>query len=317
MFTLVLSITPKPGNWPSIHHISPHFVINLIWAAVAFYLFYFFFIRYFEQRRFIQYLLYSIVSSICLTFIFIPFHTFFFQHFNILDWRIFLPPMFGTFILTQCGCLVRGFEDWFANIKLKAELENRNLRNELELLKSQINPHFLFNTLNNIDFLIQKSPMDASASLIKLSEMLRYMTYDASNDKVLITNEILYIQNYIDLQKLRYRNNNFVNFYVSNVSKNMHIAPLLLVTFIENAFKFASDSTIYPVIDIRLQCTETSIIFECNNFYNKEAKKKTNATGMGLENVKRRLELIYPHNYQLTILPDSNMFKVYLKINLK
>ena len=316
LFTLVMSSAPKPGRWPSSQAIGPHLLINTVWAATAFYLFYFFFIHYFENRKFVHYLISSLTVSVGLTFLFIPLHRLFFAPFDILDYRILCPPMFGTFILSQCGCLIRGFEDWFANIKLKAELENRNLRNELELLKSQINPHFLFNTLNNIDFLIQKSPADASASLLKLSGMLRYMTYEASHDRVTMHEEVGYVRNYIDLQKLRWRNKDFVHFTVSEITNCPKVAPMLFITFIENAFKYARDQGTSPVIGIRWECSGPNVEFECWNHYNKNGNFSEQPTGLGLENVKRRLALIYPEKHLLSISTDNSIFKVNLKINL-
>jgi two-component system LytT family sensor kinase len=139
-----------------------------------------------------------------------------------------IPPVAGTFLIAQSGCLIRGFENWFTNIQLQNELETRNLRNELELLKSQINPHFLFNSLNNIDSLIRSNPDNASNALITLSEMLRYMIYETNSDKVLLNKEIVHIKNYIKLQQLRFREKNYVNIIFPTICDDIRIAPMLL-----------------------------------------------------------------------------------------
>jgi len=237
-----------------------------------------------------------------------------FPSFAILDYRIFAPPMFGTFIISQCGCLIKGFENWFTNIQLKAELENRNLRNELELLKSQINPHFLFNTLNNIDALIQKSSKDASKSLIMLSDILRYMIYETKTDEVPLNHELEYMRNYIDLQQLRFRNKDYISVSFPENCNNGKIAPILLIPFIENAFKYSYNEGKLPVIEIALHCNSSSLFFHCMNYYSKENLEHERTGGVGLENVKRRLELLYKGKYELKITDENNIFNVDLNI---
>jgi two-component system, LytTR family, sensor kinase len=316
MFAFVFSISPNPDNWPLLSNIAPHFIVNFLWAAVIFYLFYFYFIRFFEWRQFVKYLLFSFVLSIAVTFLFLPVHRIFFPSFMISDYRIFGPPIAGSFIIAQCGCLVRGFENWFGDIQQKTELENRNLKNELELLKSQVNPHFLFNTLNNIDSLIQKSPEDASKALISLSDMLRYMIYDTKTDMVPLNQEIAYIRHYIRLQQIRFRQTDYVTCsLVDNCSAC--IAPLLLLPFIENAFKYAYNTGQAPVISINLLCSDNMLHFTTKNYFNKDQKTIERTGGVGLENVKRRLALIYPGKHNLKIWQENNTFMVDLKIELK
>lgn len=293
-----------------------HIVINTFWAATIFYVFYFYFIRFFEKGKFVKYLLFSIISSIAITFIYLPIHKLFYNEFEILNYMVFGPPMVGTFLLAQCGTLVRGFENWIDNIKLKAELESRNLKNELDLLKSQVNPHFLFNTLNNIDALIYKSPDDASKSLLTLSDMLRYMIYDTNVSKVALNKEIEHLKRYIELQKLRLKDASFLKTQFPPECSNAQIAPMLLLPFVENAFKFASKKSEFPAIDIHIECSETHINFSCKNIYliNETTRKHTG--GVGLENVKRRLELIYPNKHKLIISKENNIFDVQLKLEL-
>jgi LytS/YehU family sensor histidine kinase len=201
-------------------------------------------------------------------------------------------------------------------VQLKVELETRNLKNELELLKSQINPHFLFNSLNNIDSLIRTLPENASNALITLSDMLRYMIYETLSDHVLLNKEIVYINNYIKLQQLRFRNPDYIKAAFPDNCNDIHIAPMLLIPFIENAFKYAFNKGKLPVIEISLQCSNEVLLFRCQNYYKSEKTQNERTGGVGLQNVKRRLELLYPSKHNLTITNENYIFKVELNIQL-
>lgn len=297
-------------------NLNPHIVINFIWAVTIFYLFYAFFIKYFEEARFVKYLIYSLLSSVIIALIFIGFHKFYLPSLKVFTIDGLGPHIIGTFILAQCGSLVKGFENWVDNIKIKAELETRNLKNELELLKSQINPHFLFNTLNNIDALIHKSPDDASRSLITLSDMLRYMIYETNVPLVPLDKEIEYLKYYVELQKLRISDPTILKFDIQNTCKKATVAPMLLLPFVENAFKYALTDDKLPAIEILIKCEDQNLEFNCKNYYNKTIAKSTHSGGVGLENVKKRLELIYAKNYSLQISEENHIFNVNLKINL-
>ena len=315
LFSTLISMAPRPGEWPQVDALFPHFIINLIWAVTIFYISYFFLIRYFEKSQLFKYLLLSAGLSILVSALFFPIHKLFFRSFDLLDFRVTLPSVAGTFIIAQCGCLVRGFENWFANIRLKPEIENRNLRNELELLKSQINPHFLFNTLNNIDTLIGKSPADASASLITLSDMLRYMIYETKNDFVPLEKEMEYLRRYVSLQQLRYKKKDYARTAFITVNKEMMVAPLLFLPFVENAFKYSCDSEVMPVIDIRMELENGALIFFCENRFDPDRVTTPGLNGgVGLENVKRRLALLYPQKHILQITKNQDTFRVDLTL---
>jgi two-component system, LytTR family, sensor kinase len=316
LFTFMVSlIRTKISELPALQDIVPHLIVNTVWAAVIFYLFYGYFIRYFESRQFFRYLIYSLVVSTVLTFGFFLIHRCLNAKFQIFRFGLFVPPIIGSFILAQCGSLVRGFENWFSNMQLKAELENRNLKNELELLKSQINPHFLFNTLNNIDAFIHTSPEEASRSLITLSDMLRYMIYDTKSNLVPLAKEIEYIRNYIQLQRIRYSDPDSIRFSVPKDCQKIFVVPMLLIPFIENSFKYSVQVGKQPVIDISLVCDRQVLHFMCSNYYDEKKQEYGRPGGVGLENVKRRLELLYPGNYQLTISKENDIFSVDLKLH--
>ncbi len=204
---------------------------------------------------------------------------------------------------------------WFVDQKQKAELESKNRISEMALLRSQLNPHFLFNTLNNIDTLIMKDQQKASDAIIKLSDILRSVIYE-SDEKVTIIKEIDYLNNFIDLQRLRLKDPDFVSFEIDVHCKNQKIAPMLLIPFVENAFKHGLKNVPSPGICIKLQCDSNSVIFEVTNQINAHIiQNKDAVSGIGLANTKRRLELLYPKNHQLDIVKDDYQFKAKLKIN--
>jgi hypothetical protein len=307
-------ISRMAEDYPAAYNQSAHLIINAAWAAAAFYLFYFYAIKLFEKRHFVVYLGLSLGGGLAIALFFFAIHKIVLPEFNFFNMRIFLPPIAGTFIIEQCGSLVRGFENWFANMQLKAELENINLKNELELLKAQINPHFLFNTLNNIDSLIFISPDEASKSLITLSDMLRYMIYETKQDFVPLEKEINHIQSYIQLQKMRFRDAGYILFEYDKNSAGIMIAPALLSVFIENAFKHSYRTGDLPVIEIKINFTGGGIVFLCANQFNNERKTQNAKGGLGLVNVKRRLQLLYPEKHELNISQANNKFTVELKL---
>jgi two-component system LytT family sensor kinase len=316
MFSFMVSMGQSVSNWKYISNLTPHYIINLLWAAIIVYLFYFYFIRFFEKKQFARYLMFSILSSITLTFLLMPVHSFFYPKFRLFDYRYMGPPMIGTFIIAQCGSLVRGFENWFADIRLKAELETRNLKNELELLKSQINPHFLFNALNNIDSLIRTKPETASDSLVTLSDMLRYMIYETKSDQVLLDKELVYVKNYLRLQQLRFRDKDYIRAILPDQCSGIQVAPMIFIPFIENAFKYANNTGKLPVIDISLHCDGNVLVFTCQNYCMKERTDHSMTGGLGLENAKRRLALLYPGKHELVIFDVAPVFRMELKIQL-
>jgi two-component system, LytTR family, sensor kinase len=317
MFSVLLSMPTKPEIWTGFRETLPHLFINLIWAFTIFYISYFYLIGYFEKKQFTKYLLSSIVISLIVSVLFLIIHKLINKSLFLYNYRIIIPPIAGTFIIAQCGSLVRGFENWFTGIRLKSEIENRNLRNELELLKSQINPHFLFNTLNNIDSLIMKSPAEASSYLITLSDMLRYMIYEATNEVVPLEKETVYLRRYINLQQIRYKKKDYIKVNFSTSESNTMVAPMLFLPFVENAFKYSCDSETMPVIDISLTVDAGTLYFRCQNQYDPERIKTSGVNGgVGLENAKRRLALLYPRKHVLQITKNQGIFIVELTLYL-
>jgi two-component system, LytTR family, sensor kinase len=295
----------------------PAFLYNLAWAAIQFYTFYFFFYRLIEKQRYISYFIWSVAVSVCLSFAMtLLFYSVFKMHpaYTIME---FLPQMAGTFIIGQTGSLLKGFIRWFEDIQRKQEVEKMLLRNELDMLNAQLNPHFLFNTLNNIDSLIRSNPDKASESLITLSEIMRYMVYEARKPKATLNAEIAHYQNIIKLQRLRLKDPSKVQFNIETENGTTEVAPLLFLPFIENAFKFAVFDTPGSIIDIHIKTGENRVNFSCSNSYRKNGETVKNKTGgIGLSNLKRRLELLYPKRYSLAIHDENSYFSVQLTIEL-
>ncbi len=209
--------------------------------------------------------------------------------------------------------LYLGF-DWLNKEKRTKELEKQNLQSELSLLKNQINPHFLFNTLNNIDSLVKRNPDQASSSIIELSDMMRYMIYETNTGKVPLQKELDYIENYLELQKLQYVNPELVKYSINGNPENKLIAPMLFIPFIENAFKHGTNKETRYAIRIVIRIELNTVYFESVNYAGKEAISKDASSGIGLETVKRRLNILYPDNHKLEIQQKNDLFCVSLII---
>lgn len=201
--------------------------------------------------------------------------------------------------------------------KEAAKLRSENLNTELKFLKSQINPHFLFNALNNIYAMSMMQSKDAPKMILKLSDILRYNLYDGVQDRVPIEKEIRYIENYVSFQKLKDENIRNINVDFDGVDSNVMIAPLILIPFVENSFKHSKIEDVSKGwINIDLKTEDDKIIFKVSNSVPETEFKKDASGGIGLDNVKRRLELIYPKSYDLNIEESVNQFSVTLTIFL-
>ncbi len=222
----------------------------------------------------------------------------------------------------MCTSFLKFFREWinYQDIALKLkEVENEKLEAELKVLKAQLNPHFMFNTLNNIYSLSLDKSNLTPGLILKLSDIMSYTLYDCKEDKVQVKDEINFINNYLELEKIRLGGNIKIEFIITGVYDNSEIAPLLFMPFIENAFKHGiNQRPSNPYINIRLEFTEDKKMTFCienntNPYYTKEFK---NAYGIGIENVKKRLDLIYPDSHNLNIVELKNIYKVELILDL-
>jgi two-component system, LytTR family, sensor kinase len=223
------------------------------------------------------------------------------------------PNIRGSVIFAVYALLIKFSIDWFESQKLKSEMINQSQASELALLRSQVNPHFLFNTLNNIYSLVCQKSDDAPEAVMKLSSIMRYMLYDAASDKVLLEKEIEYLQSFIQLQRIRSRQPDFAELTIRGSINDRTIPPMLLIPFVENAFKHGSRNVPHPGIRILLSSEPEKTIFTVTNHVRKNTIASKDLTGgIGLPNIRRRLDLLYPGKYTLDINEDQGIFSVKL-----
>lgn len=232
------------------------------------------------------------------------------------DFLASIMVFFPVLYFNVFGFLFKTFIEWIKGRKIKAELEKDKITSQLELLKSKLNLHFLFNTLNNIDVLIQEDANKASEYLKKLSEILRFMLYESNEDKIPLTKEIEYIRKYIDLQKIRTANLDFVKFEITGDPNGKIVAPMIFIHFIENAFKFASNKKIENAVNIKFEIRDSKLSFYCNNHKNISDEPNPENNGMGINLIKQKLDLIYEKNYNLHTKDEDNWYNVNIEIQL-
>jgi hypothetical protein len=204
-------------------------------------------------------------------------------------------------------------EQWRLTEKRAILSEAQKAQAELSFFKAQINPHFLFNTLNNIYSVAVNQSENTAPSVMKLSQMMRYITEEATENWVPLEDEIDCLKNYIDLQKLRLNTKTSVLFEVKSAGPKAQIAPLILMTFVENAFKYGTSNHYPSEIKIRIDNVANEILFSCQNKIF-DSNKEPDRAGVGIANTKKRLDFLYSENYDLKINNDGEMFSINLKL---
>lgn len=218
----------------------------------------------------------------------------------------------GFFVVVSA--LLKFAIDWFGSERIQRDLLSEKRDMELQFLKSQLNPHFLFNSLNNIYSLAyQKSDKTADA-ILKLSEIMRYMIYESNDSWVSLSKEIDYVQSYIELQKLRFKDGAAVEFTLSGEIDNQQVVPLILISFVENAFKHGVANDPNNPIRIHIIANQKILNFSVSNKKNKSNKDLMG--GVGLNNVERRLQLLYPERYKLNIVNSATHYTTELMLDL-
>ena len=225
----------------------------------------------------------------------------------------------SMFLIGGSSTLYSIISDWFIHQSEKMELQTQTMQSELKFLRSQVNPHFLFNTLNNLYALTLKKSDDAPEIVLKLSEMMRYMLYECNEKKVPLYKEVAYMKNYLDLEKLRQHNAVDIHLEIDGEIQDQKIAPLLLIPFIENSFKHGLYNQIHHgYVNINVSVDNRYLNFEIENSKGPAKPKETHRKngGIGLVNVRRRLNLIYPDKYHLLIKNKPNAYAVSLELEL-
>jgi two-component system, LytTR family, sensor kinase len=206
---------------------------------------------------------------------------------------------------------------WYRNKIKQMETEKQNMSNELAMLRAQINPHFLFNTLNNIKSLIKSLPAKAIQSIERLTGIMHYMLFSSSLETVPLSDEINHINNYIDLEKIRYADPEFISFSTSGDYSKIKVPPLVFVPFIENAFKHGNKLKPAPGIIIRIDVEQgNKISFESKNYIKEANEIAVKNSGFGLPNIRRRLDLLFDNKYTLKIDTSGKTFGVKLNLDL-
>ncbi len=306
--------TPKPENT------SAMFIISLVNEAMLIALFYLnalLLIPRFLYKK--KYLFFSLAIIFYYGFYVVAlwalWKNFTQMHFA-LKTHLVVSILIFLFILA-CSTAYKTIRDKFIQDRLANEKETEHLKTELSLLRSQASPHFMFNVLNNMVALARKQSAELEPSLIKFSSLMRYMLYETDEEKVSLESEAEYLQSYIDLQQQRLSRKAAVTVNICKGDKTYQIDPMLLIPFVENAFKHGTGFIENPHIDIELKAKDKILYFGVSNKYDPALQQlKDKASGIGLTNVRRRLELLHPGKYTLDITKDNSVFTVLLQINL-
>ncbi|MFL0161035.1 sensor histidine kinase [Aquirufa salirivi] len=227
----------------------------------------------------------------------------------------FMGTIFQLLFIVAIGVSYRFLSDNLKEKEIQKEEENERLKSELSFLRSQISPHFMFNVLNSIVSLSRRKPEMVESVVIKLSELMRYMIYETTDAKVAISKEMVYLENYIELQKIRFGNDIEITFNHKLTDTPNSIEPMLLIPFVENAFKHGVGMVLNPIIEITLLDDREKLYFGVRNkVSSQKSEKKDDSSGIGLTNVKRRLELLYPNEHQLKITEEGEYYQIELEI---
>jgi two-component system LytT family sensor kinase len=316
---VVATVFRNNGNDPRIGH----FVLSLLLFAIlpsslSFYTYYFFLFRYISiHRLFVSItigLLISLSSALIASSII--------YLIGGAAWDVGKEASYPgqiaaiLFVSGVCGVIalvIKGFISWVDEIKIKEALRQKTHEMEMALIKSQLDPHFLFNTINNIDVLILKDAFLASDYLNKLSDIMRFILYETKSDKILLAREIEYIRKYLELQKIRTSNDSYASFIVKGVPGSQAIAPMIFIPFIENAFKHTLNKKLENAISISIDIQKDVIIFACKNKYT-SAPIAGESNGLGNDLIQKRLNLIYPKTHNLIITKENGQYDVSLVI---
>lgn len=309
------------------------FLFYVIWQALAVYFnLYFLVPRYLEKGKYAQFLGFLLMTILATAALIVPGYYLgawaagktleeFFGPGNYTFIHMMLGgPLSSTVAAMTFAMSIKLAKNWLQTQQRQQILEREKLETELNFLKYQFNPHFLFNSINSIFFLIHKNPDVASASLAKFSELLRHQLYECNDHQIPLSKEIVYLENFIELEKLRQNDDLEVIFDIhQHFDRPPGIAPFVLMTFMENAFKHVSrhhDRPNWIRGDLRLD--NTRLTFDLSNSVSEEQNAEVvHYGGIGLKNVRRRLDLIYPEKYQLDIRRGPDRFVVHFEAELE
>jgi len=327
VIVMLIAASVRPVNssplqtWRFVFFIS---AFGTIPALMGFYVYYFWlFERFLLQRKIVVLFAIGLVTAvICgvlsatLTNVFFPDFSFFKDGWNsaapITLIMVIIALLNGTVAL-----VIKGFITWYNEIKLKENLMQKNFEMELALVKSQINPHFLFNTINNIDVLIGKDSARASLYLNKLSDIMRFMLYETKTEKIPLSKELEYIEKYVELQRIRTATPNYVEYSVEGEVHDRLIEPMLFIPLVENAFKHSALREKENAIQIHINIADQDLTFYCKNKYKEGQHTPQEYGGLGITLIEKRLTALYPKKHELQISKNGDTYEVSVSLQFK
>lgn len=307
----------------SLEYFFVNLVISILIAAMVYANNFFFIPRFFDKKAYFLYLIcilaWLLISSFGLQeayhFLFSLFPHIYTTNTGEIVHISYLEVLFVNALFLIGFMLAKFANDFFSSEERLRSIERKQIESELNFLKAQINPHFLFNTLNSIYALSLKKSDEAPEVVLKLSDLLRYMLYECETESILLEKELHVLRSYIELEKIRLKDKNAISIEVEGDPAGKFMAPLLWIPFVENAIKHglntrASDG----YVRIHIQISEQEISFRCENNYSPVQSAGNRVGGIGIENTRKRLALIYPNRHQLQLRDENQIFSVTLII---
>ena len=313
----------QPTNLLAFISTTPFGIACYVPNVVAFYIFYFWvFAKFVETKRFVMLALVGIaccaaaamIGHACLILFFGWKQPYYQDPIEFLMIGIGMTMIAG--IHASVALVIRGFVHWFQEMRSREDRNRAHFENELAALRSQLPPHFLFNAINNIDVLIESRPALASEYLHRLSDLLRYILYQAKETRGKLSLELEHIENYVRLQQISLPNPDVVSFRVLGDAKGASISPLLLFPYIENAFKHLCPRDQIGGIQIKLQVSDDTVSMDCRNRCRMSGELDGKIGGLGNAIANRRLKMLYPEQHQIRILRTMDEYCVQLTVNL-
>ena len=317
-------ITSRHGNDIDWQRVLTTASLQVIFASIAAYMNYFFFLpRFLVRRNPWIYFAEFAVPFAALMVIRLMLERYLIDGFTGQeDWlyksRFVVQVCMTNLFIVIFVAMLRFALEWIDLETKKKEVQNEKLTAELNFLKAQINPHFLFNTLNNLYYLAYSKSENTTEVIAKLSQMMRYMIYESNHARVLLTKEIEYMLSYVSLERLRLNNQIPIKFEVIGTADNLWITPLIFITFLENAFKHGvNNSNPNAWVNISVQLRGKQCTYVVENSKTTDSKDAGEKSGIGLKNVQRRLELSYPGQHSLEIAETPERYSIKLNLTLE
>ncbi|MEL4308324.1 histidine kinase [Joostella sp. CR20] len=313
------------GQQEGLSKVIAHSWVPLSMYAMVFYSNYFVFIdRYFFPKKLVPYfIINAVLITAAISFSGFIIDTFFQNaipkpHDNDGPPRtLFLYLQIGSYLIPLIFSIALKITERYLKAESeRKEAENIKLEAELQHLKYQLQPHFFFNSLNNIYSMVDTSPEEAKATIHNLSKLMRYLLYETNTQKVSLQNEVNFLEKYIELMKLRLTENTQVNYQFDKTESSVKVVPLLFISLVENAFKHGVSATQKSTIDFSLKTTDKQLKFRTENYNFPKSDFDKSGSGIGLQNIKKRLELLYPNKHEVKFEVKDDKFIAELNIEI-